>query len=435
MYPCSDRFLQASAGKIDAVLKARAVVVTGGETFPLRVLAGWSVTQDLDQAVRTRIALSVVDEGGLLPDDPEAIVSPFGPELAFTVGWDYLDGTEELLPYGVFGMYDVTHTAGNVTSLTGFDRARALAEARQEDFYTVTTGVDFAVAIQDLIQDRIPSAEFAFAQTGFSTSGAVLLGGDPDSDPNADAQHLAAAAAHEVFPDRTGTWRLEPIPDPTVGDPLLVYGAGQDRAAQITRAWTRDDWYNAVIITGDRAGATIIQAAAYDTDPESPTYYYGNLKKPWREQSELAFSADQAQAQADALLRQKSRRSERMQVVTLPNPALELGDITGVDSDVARAHSRQVVDAITLSDTAMVVNGNATPKKLVRQLRAGHGGKALKTSHHWGTIVSAGGGLATITLGGATVTNVRYAAGLAPAGGNSCSVRLRGTEPFIDQLV
>jgi hypothetical protein len=439
MYPCSDRFLAAAQGKVDARVTARASLITGADSIPLRVLPGWTVTRSLDQAIRSRITLELVDDGGLLPDDPEALLTPFGAEFAFTAGFDYLDGTEELLPYGVYGVYDVDDVVqrGTTIRIAGSDRSRLLAEATQEDFYTVTVGVDFADAIRDLILDRIPDAQFEFAATGYPTSGAVILGGDPGSDPNADVQRLAAAVGCEVLPTRTGTWMLRPVPDTTVGDTTLTFGRGRYKATAVTRAWSRDPWYNGVVVTGDRAGATIVQATAFDLNPESPTYYYGRVKKAWREQSELAFSTGQAQTQANALLRQKLRRSERHTITTLPNPALELGDIAALDLPSARASTRQSVDAITLTDRSMTINGDAlaTGRRLVRAMQPGRSGaRVLPVSYHWGTVVSAGGGTATITLGGRTITSVVHAAGLTPGPGDSVSVRLRGTEPFIENI-
>lgn len=314
MYGVSPRFLVAL--RASHVLATRVEVLRFGQVVgTVRVVDG-TVTVDATQAVRRRCDLTVVDPTGvLIPVGAGSLLAPYGDELRIAQGIRYPDGTSELVPLGIFGIFDVEVASGAdgvQLRIVGYDRARRLQDARWEDVYPVTAGQDYAAAITALLQNRlgVPSTRFPDS-VGALTPAGMVLGGQASNDPLADAISMATSAGCELFVDPTGTWVLQRIPDYTIVVPSATYAAGQAKILGVTRRWTREELYNACVVTGSRAGASPVRSIAYDTDPTSATYYYGAFgKKPFFYDSSLITTQAQADATAAALLNKKLGAAE-----------------------------------------------------------------------------------------------------------------------------
>lgn len=438
-HPVTARFKLAAKGLVDARPVFRCELLADGEpTGEYLRLKDWSQDADRGQPIEARAQLTILDDVRILPRDPEGLTVPYGYEFKLYAGFDYLDGSSpELVSRGVFGVWDVDDVTrdGHAITVVGYDRSKALQEAKFEAFYTPPTDVDYAAAAEAMLQDRLPWAVSRFHTTGFTTPGNVILGGERGGDPLADMTKWFEAVGHELRVDADGVFYNRPVPDLDDLTVTVTFNDQQHKALEITRSVSRDDWYNAVVITGERAGREIVQARKIDNNPNSPTYYYGKVKRVLVEQSELARDQEQAQAMCEAKFRKHFRRSDRYAISAPLDPSIETWDVAHTVSPSAGVDAVQLVDTLTMGPRGMTLNGASVERRALRAIRPDRSVYTLPVRYHWAQVLSAGGGTATISLGGVTVSDVPYAKGLTPTLGDQASVRLRGSEAFIDTLV
>lgn len=225
------------------------------------------------------------------------------------------------------------NTGGGLSiEISGVDLSRSIARNSWEDVHFVDSGTNYATAIHDIIEDRLPNTSYNFASTTHTTP-KLIFGMSMDSDPWQDAQDLATAIGMELFFDALGVCTLRDVPDPGTGQSVWTFSdSANPTIASATRSLTDQTVFNYIVAYGESVdNAVPVSAVAFDDNPNSPTYYLGAYGKvPTSFTSPEITTVEQAQAAADALLNLSIGNAENVEISVVPNPAIEPGDVVTV---------------------------------------------------------------------------------------------------------
>jgi len=339
MYAVSDAFRTALLDSHR--IASRAEVLQGGAVVrSLDVHAG-GVEVDGTAAVRRRCSVELVDHtGALTPDQAGDVLTPYGNELRLFRGVVYPDGAEELVPLGVFLITDVAvrdKPEGVTLAVEGYDRARRVEGARFTSTTIVPAGINYAVAIRDLLRARVPTLEFLPADaTGWSqqtTRTTPQLVFQEQADPWRAARDMAESIGRVLYFDAAGRVVMPTEPSVSTSPVAWAYVEGEDATILgLDNRWTREGVYNHVIVTGETTSATVpVRGEAYDSDPNSPTYIGGPFGDvPYFFASPLITTAGQAVEAATGILRRVSGSTELVSFPAVVNPAHEAGDVVAI---------------------------------------------------------------------------------------------------------
>lgn len=261
-------------------------------------------------------------------------------------------GTAEYCPLGVFLLDDVAVTdtaAGAYVEIAGSDLSRRIARNTWGATYTVQPGTNYADAITAMVIDRMPDAVLNFASTEQSTP-QLQFGQSSSGDPWQDIQSMAQSIGYECYFDARGVCVLRPVPDPDTAPSQWEFeDIAHPTITSLVRRVSDSNTYNKIIATGEGTGNDVpVQAIALDDDPASPTYYLGSYGTvTYRFTSPLILTEDQAQAAADAMLRQVKGATEAVEVDVIPMPAVEPGDVVTVTRGRSKVEGRFLVDQLT----------------------------------------------------------------------------------------
>jgi hypothetical protein len=108
-----------------------------------------------------------------------------------------------------------------------------------------------------------------------------------------------------------------------------------------------------VVARGDATGELPpVQGIAYDSDPTSPTYWYGPFGQiPRFYSSSFITTTDQASAAASALLVQATGLPYTVSFESVPNPALEGYDVIALEFSDSENFENHILDRITYALT------------------------------------------------------------------------------------
>lgn len=397
--------LDASAAFAEAVNKSHRLasrVTIGGLELP--VIDG-SVTLDAKSAIRGSVSLTLAvdDTLDLVPDDPDALLAPYGNEMVAERGVTYPDGTEELIGLGIYRI-DETQIdddgSGLNLTVTGYDRSAALAEAVIESDGEIAAATTCGEAIRNLASGLV-SAYGPWDDRGPSGQSVTLplLGYEGGDDRWDLMQGIAEACNRYLHFDAQGRLCLVPFPTSqtpvlylTEGEPDLdtyifegsqqvpsglypdddLYPSGSlypgsyvsdpvplpaeigvGALLSISKRWGREDACNRVVVTGQNVSDVPVRAAQTDDDPTSPTYYgtttagpFGRVTFAW--DSEFVTDASQAQRVATRILNQKKGTTQRIGFSSLVNPCLEPYDTILLRRDRLKVNELHAIDSVTI---------------------------------------------------------------------------------------
>ncbi len=334
MYPVSDAFREAIVS-CDQRAVVRVVVELDGSELGVLPLTGGAVDCDgtRDGALRPcrspsrRIPTPSI---GWRPPAPRSS-SPAG---------ILPDGTEELVPLGVFVLdADLEESDDGTISVSAGDRSRRISRARWIDPYVVAAGTPVGEAVADLLRACWPDCPIGstLAAADKTTGARLAYLGGADSDPWKDARAVAASAGLDLYFDGEGTAQVRDTPDPESDPACWTYFAGEDGVVlRRTRKAILTQQYNGVVVTAEGSGVAVpLRGEAWDDDPNSPTYAYG----PDGPRAALLLLAAAHHAGRGRLGRADHagarQAPDRAGVVSLlPNPAHEAFDVVEfVDAD------------------------------------------------------------------------------------------------------
>lgn len=333
-------------------LRTRATVT--GTAITDVAVSGGSVSVDAGRAVRRTCTATILDPlGSLVPDSGGDVLTPFGAELTLEAGFVLPSGTE-YVPLGVFVLTEVKVDqagAGARISVSGSDRSLRISRNRWLTPYTIAAGTRAVDAIADLLTDRWPDCPLAFGAMEETIGAAVVLEPGQDNDPWQDAVKIAADLGLDLAFDAAGRAVLRQVPDLSSDDPVATYTDGDTAmVTQISRGLTMEGRYNGVIVSGETVeGVTPVSAAAWDTDPTSPTWIDGPLGRvPRFYVSNLITTVAQAQATADAMLRNELGAAEAVSWAQVQNPAHDVYDVVQITRPEVGVDARYIIDALTV---------------------------------------------------------------------------------------
>jgi len=366
MQQVSARFLPALCGphRVQVMIESRrgASVLYSG----IPVVDG-SVTVDgtavcrrtLSLTVPPRLSTGLYSDRPSLPDSPSHPLAAYGQELHVSYGVVYTDDSVEWVRAGVFR---IDSTAGSLlgdgtVQVTARSREAFIVDARFLAPRTVS-GPSVTSLIAQLIHEVLPGVEVVVAASRDARVPTTTF----DEDRAGAITSLAESIGAVWYADGWGRFVVADAPS-TTGTPAWTVHAGEGGVlVSASTSTTRDGVYNAVVVRGESPSGDFppMQATVYDEDLTSPTRWgdphtgrFGMV--PRFESYPTVSTLEQARAVGRGLLAQSVGAAHTLEASSVPNPALEPGDLVHVITDPAdpagsvRAH---IVDGYTLGLTA-----------------------------------------------------------------------------------
>jgi hypothetical protein len=355
MYPVTDTFLSSVRKSHISKIKVEIYDTANGTILSTVSPIGGEVTIDSRRSVRRQCSLEFVDtDGTLVPtNNISSVLLPYNREVKIYRGIQYQDGTEELVPLGVFQLTTVEISdspQGVKISVQGSDRSLRVSKAKwvNHNFY-IDDATAKETAIAEILKDRYPNVKIDFPATGQVTT-LIYPTLDQSSDPWKEALKIAESAAMDLYFDENGTARMRPIPDPDLGQALVEYTDGEDSVlTQLGRNLSSDESYNHVVYTGEGTNLTIgVIGEAFDDNPSSPTYVttYGSV--PLFKSSPNILTVAEATEAARAELKKVIGASEKITWDQIVNPAHDVYDLVKIVRSASGVNSTLMLDSISI---------------------------------------------------------------------------------------
>lgn len=300
----------------------------------LPITDGGSVTVDVTQQVRRTLALTIADPT-LNPTTAQALLAPFGVELAVAWGIRYPNGTTDYVPVGVFRVDSTTITQSGQSGATGVavvgtDRSMYINDGR---FFipTKSVGPTVVAEIAHLVDPVMPVGTPPMVDLTGSTASCPKQV-YTDKDRAGAVSRLATSINAEFFIDPNGVPTLRTLKRPADPAAWTIDAGANGVLLDVTPVIDRTDIFNAVVVTGERAdGSAGNFAIRQDLDPSSPTYWNGPFgKKPVFFNSAIPTTDIQCQSIAATMLLKYISTGWSITLDSLVNPLLEGGDVLTV---------------------------------------------------------------------------------------------------------
>ena len=248
MYPVSERFLKRLAESHQVATRVQ-LFLTDGRVLDLEHTGG-SVSVDRANAIRRTCTVTSADVS-LIPRSPSDQLATYGARLRISRGVYYGDGSQELVPLGVFRL-DGDVSAGPV-SLQGKDLSAIVADDKLTEPYTATGTV--VGAITALIHRSIPGADVISTITDTPIGSRTF---DVEADPWEGCQEIAAAAGAEVYANPDGVFVIATLPDLMTAEPVWAVEATEGGVyISGDRAMNSDGVHNGVLARGENTSENL----------------------------------------------------------------------------------------------------------------------------------------------------------------------------------
>lgn len=349
MYPTTTAYREAA--RTSHVAVARAEVWQGSQRLITLDIESGSVTVSARSAVRRTCEVTLrVDRAAnnLVPDNAFDYLTPFGNELRLYRGIRFADGSDELVPLGVFVITEVRveETAEALSiSVTGSDRSIRISRNVWLGPYQVSTGA-LSTALTNLLQNRWPGVELAFDTISGNIEQQVF-GQQAGSDPWKDAVALAEVAGFDLYFDVLGRCVLRALPDTTAASVVSTY-SDDDVLLSLSRTDSTAETYNGIVYIVESSWLlTPFRVEVWDEDPASPTYRYGAFGQVPKIISQSAVT-DQATAQraAAALLAQSLGLTQSLSWTTIVDSSLDVNDVVRVTAAGSKIDRILILDEV-----------------------------------------------------------------------------------------
>ena len=165
MYPVSENFKTAVRKSHSTTVKVEIYDMANGTILSTASPISGDVTIDNRRSIRRECTLEFVDtDGTLVPtNNISSILLPYNREVKIYRGIVFGDGTQELVPLGVFIItsVDISESAQGIkVSIKGSDRSLLLARAKftNHEFY-IEDGTAKETAIENMLKYRYPKVK------------------------------------------------------------------------------------------------------------------------------------------------------------------------------------------------------------------------------------------------------------------------------------
>lgn len=352
-FPVTDEFKEMvkHSHKIATRVEVFDGQAIGEPALVVNTLTEGQVTEDYDQDVRRRANFTVVDgDGSLTPDQYSDILTPYGNEFKVYRGIEFPDGTQELIPQGVFLLTDVEiGDTGPELELrcTGRDRWERFVRAKFIDTTVIPADTLVEDAIMELAMEAYPDVVMNLSPADeFFTPKMTYDVGDDRDVAIKDLGHICGC---DVYFDVFGRLTMHPYPDyatAQLGDEAWVVDEGETGTLLYVdrRLTLPDDFANWVVVTGEGTSGNPIRGEAKDEDPGSETSIGGKLGAIVKHvQAREIKTHEQAVAMAQHVLLESLGRQEMTDFLIIPNPAMQVGDLVRINRRVSKLEDALIV--------------------------------------------------------------------------------------------
>lgn len=369
MWPVTDRFLTAirqpgirTIATVDVL--DQGTIVQGG----LPIVSG-TLTRDRTALNLGRLSC-VVASPELAPRTPTDILGPAGFELQLNTGVQYYDGTQELVPSGIYGIQKARVSGADLTtSIDADDRSRKVAEALLEVPRSFAPGHDPGLTALALVLEVIPGVTLHIDSVGFEAGGRVTYG--VDSNRWSIINSVFKSVGAWVYFDGEGNLAGQPEPDVRTTNPVWTIDDGPGGVLIATQPvdllWSRESAFNKTRVVAENLEFDVTYVGtATDTATSSPSFYGGRFgPKPMPTvHSAHATSTAGCQAAARALLVAKQGVAMSIDFSTVPNRALEPADVVTIRQTNLGIDLPVVIDSLV---TDLAPGGGMTGAVRARQ--------------------------------------------------------------------
>jgi len=344
----SARFLEAIR-ETHTISVAAYVYRPSDLATPIAVpVIGGSVTIDRDARTRRTATLDVTF--ALEDDETRDVIRelPFGGYCSIERGIQYADGTIERVALGRFRVEAISWA--ELQGQASLNLADRMAQIADEQFLAPwdPTGLKPSNAAHDAVY-QVFGNTIAYHVLTNPTTEPTLIDTVYSQDRAAAVADLAAAVAAEAYFDHLGDFVIRPH-DTVAGASVWTIDAG-DRGSMIeaTETLDRSSVRNGVLLRGQANAALppTISLATYDV-PTSPVRWGGPMGRiPQIEQTTSVQTQAQADGAARARLNQRVGLSRTLALTSIPNPAIEPGDVVEIVHPDGRSEL-QTVNAVRL---------------------------------------------------------------------------------------
>lgn len=329
MYQATADFIAAVQGSHTAVLKAQ-VVNNGDVLYDFTVVDG-SASANGGDSIRRECSIELLDtNGNLMPKEAGDLLMPFGTEVQLKRGVRFTSGVEELIPWGLFRLdsFDATNSEEGLSiTIGGYDRA-FMAQQLSSKPVIIQSGMKYEEAIAKMVASRINTADQLLMDTGYKTPTLFLKAG---IDVWEEARNAAKSVGCEVYFDVIGNLVLAPMTPDAMS--VITYSPAAKNVMGISRAIQADGLPNGIVVIGEHSSLSRpVRGEAWDLNPKSPTYRFGQYGEVIRtDSSEYVITDGQAKAMAQGTLERELGPYETLNIETVPNPAHDLNDVIYVE--------------------------------------------------------------------------------------------------------
>lgn len=377
MFAVSSRFQSAVTGSHGITTLARLLTIPGdtGSDVAGRTLAvaDGSVTLDATADVRGRLDLTLAEPWPTGYGVDQLV--PYGSEIAVWRGVEYGNGDTERVPLGIYRITDVEQSDAPYGTLRigGLDRMQGIVDARLLAPRQFAAGFTYGAVVSALVTEVYPSAVIEWDAGSGGTLGRAQVATE---DRFAFLRELVTSLGKIMYYDHRGVLVIKAVPDPEASVLDVKSGAG-GVLVSARRSLSRAGVFNAVVAQGEGAdGVAPAYGVAYDDNPSSPTYWYGDYGQvPTFMSSPFITTGPQASAAAAAELTKNLGLPYAVDFTMVPNPALEPLDVVRVSyppvldgRSPARARELHVLDVVGIglgSDQGMTASTRLSTASII----------------------------------------------------------------------
>jgi hypothetical protein len=281
--------------------------------------------------------------------------------------------SEELLSLGVFPLKQArTDVDTLLTSVSAIDRTQWLLNDKLESdmAWPDTVGGSLEAHVERLIrtcQQLSDPDTCALRFSGDSHSPPIMI--FPQDTSKWDViERVVQGLGYEAYFDGAGDFIWQPVPS-LEGEPQfeLNTGVGGTVTGGVVDLDSEPAFNKIIAVGGSSNETAVYRGEAVDDDPLSPTRYNGPFGRKQRVIRSSTYTSDaQAQAAAEAELRNCKGLARAFDLSSVPDARLEPGDVGRVNiSRVAVSAERIILDAITYDlspEAAMTTEARSRPE-------------------------------------------------------------------------
>lgn len=310
-----------------------------------------SVQHDRSKLVSRSCSLTIANPDGIwTPGTAESLF--YWNRLIYIERGVVLGGVPFYAPLGVFliDTPEVVHGGGRATlQIGGSDRMDRGTRSEFTSPVSYASGSSVGAVIQDILLDAGLGSERWIIDDGGATLGATR-NYEVGEDRMGAVKALASSFALDVYADANGYLVIRETPDPNDQASVWTFQEGVEATMLgLSKRWSRDRFYNHILVSGEAADQAPIRAEASDTNPASPTRVTGPMgDRLYKYTSAMITTLAQAQSVANALLFEKALIEEEIDLSHIANPLLEAGDAISIVESVTATDDKYILDSLTI---------------------------------------------------------------------------------------